>query len=151
MNKKGFSLVELIAVISIIAVLAIMIIPALIEIRKSVINDTLQNRISMIENAAKDYAQDNIDELNSHVTAVYNGEKTPNENCIYRNVNFLVSHGYITISNTYTPNDNLNSQTKTNQIIDPTTGLSMGTRRVCIRFDNNNAMSRRIVAYLVEE
>lgn len=151
MNKKGFTLIEMLAVIAIIGLLAIMITPGIMSLRRSALENALESRISMIENAAKDYAQDHITELKSSVTSSYNGEKTPNDNCIYRNVNFLINSGYISTSNTYIVEDESNNQIKENQILDPTTGLSMNNRRVCIRFDTNDAMNRKIVAYLVEE
>ena len=151
MNNRGFTLVEILAVIAIVAILAIMITPAIMSVRKNVLESSLENRISMIENAAKDYAHDHITEVKSTVTSNYNGEKTANSNCIYRNVNFLINNGYLTANNTYLTEDDGESQIKENQILDPVTGQSMNNRRVCIRFDTNDAVSRKIIAYVVEE
>ncbi len=151
MKNNGFTLIEMFAVIAIIGLLAIMITPAIMSVRKNTLENALANRISTIENAAKDYAHEHINELKSSVTSNYAGEKTPNSNCIYRNVNFLINNGYISASSTYVVEDDSDNQKKENQIIDPTTGVSMNNRRVCIRFDTNDAIRRKVIAYLVEE
>ena len=151
MRKTGFTLIEILAVIAIMGLLIIMITPCIMSIRRSVLQNSLETRISMIENAAKDYAHDHITELKSYVTSSYDGEKTENDNCIYRNVNFLINSGYISSSNTYVVEDETTNQIKENQILDPVTGTSMNNRRVCIRFDTNDAMTRQVITYLVEE
>ena len=147
MNNKGFTLVEMMAVIAIIALLGLIITPGIISIRNSVLESTLESRLSMIENAAKDYAQENIDELKSSVTTTYDGSRSPNADCIYRTVNYLINAGYLKSSNSYMGRDG----DKENQIINPVTGESMNNRRVCIRFDSNNVMTREVIAYVVEE
>lgn len=148
MNKHGFTLIELIAVVAILAILIIMIAPGIVVIKKRVLENTLETRISQIENAAKDYGTDHINELKSKVSSNYNNEKTPSSDCIYRNVNFLINNGYLSVAATYNKDE---SGTREYQLINPVTGESMNNRRVCIRFNNNNAMTREVVAYLVEE
>ena len=151
MKKEGFTLIEMLAVIAIMGLLIIMITPGIMSIRQNVLENSLANRISMIENAAKDYAHDHINELKSYVTSPYDGEKTENDNCIYRNVNFLINSGYISSSNTYVVEDESTDQRKENQILNPVDGTSMNNLRVCIRFDTNDAMTRQVITYLVEE
>lgn len=151
MKNNGFTLIEILAVVAIMGLLMIMIMPGIMSIRKNVLENALANRISMIENAAKDYAHDHINEVKSTVTSNYDGSKTPNENCIYRNVNYLINSGYISQSNTYVVEDESTNQIKENQILNPVTGQSMNNMRVCIRFDTNDAVNRSVVAYLVEE
>ncbi len=151
MKNNGFTLIEILAVVAILGVLVIMIMPGIMTVRKNVLENALENRISMIENAAQDYAYDHINEVKSTVTSNYAGEKTSNVNCIYRNVNFLINSGYISSSNTYTVEDDSTEQIKENQILNPVTGESMNNLRVCIRFDTNDAISRKIVAYIVED
>lgn len=151
MKNNGFTLVEILAVVAIMGVLIIMIMPGIMSIRSNVLENSLENRISMIENAAKDYAHDHINEVKSTVSSNYDGSKTPNDNCIYRNVNFLINAGYIAASNTYVVEDESSDQIKENQILNPVTGESMNNMRVCIRFDTNDAVNRQVVAYLVEE
>ena len=147
MNNKGFTLVEMMAVIAIIALLGLIITPGIISIRNSVLESTLESRLSMIENAAKDYAQENINELKSSVTTTYDGSRSPNADCIYRTVNYLINAGYLKSNNSYMGRDG----DKENQIINPVNGESMNNRRVCIRFDSNNVMTREVIAYVVEE
>lgn len=151
MKNNGFTLIEILAVVAIMGVLMIMIMPGIMSVRKSVLENALANRVSMIENAAQDYAHDHLNEVKSTVTSSYDGSKGPNDNCIYRNVNFLINNGYISSSNTYVVNDDSNEQIQENQVINPVTGTSMNNLRVCIRFDTNDAVNRKIIAYLVEE
>ena len=150
MENRGFTLVELLAVIAIMGILMIMITPGIMSLRENVLENALENRISLIENAAKDYAQDHITELDGDV-GNYDGSKGPNNDCIYRTVNFLINSGYISSNNTYVVEDEDTNQKKINQILNPVTGESMNNLRVCIRFDNNNAMKRQIITYIVEE
>lgn len=150
MKNTGFTLVEILAVIAIMGILMIMITPGIMSLRENVLENALENRISMIENAAKDYAQDHITELDSDVSN-YDGSKGPSNDCIYRTVNFLINSGYISSNNTYVVEDEDTNQKKVNQIINPVTGESMNNLRVCIRFDSNNAMSRKIITYIVVE
>lgn len=147
MSNKAFTLVEMMAVIAIIAILGIIVAPGILSIRKSVLESTLESRLNMIENAAKDYAQENIDELKSNVSSNYDGSRNPSPDCIYRTVNYLINSGYLKTNNSYTGRDG----EKENQIINPVTGESMNNKRVCIRFDTNNVMTREVIAYVVEE
>ena len=151
MKNNGFTLIEILAVVAIMGLLMIMIMPGIMSIRSNVLENALENRISMIENAAKDYAHDHINEVKSTVSSNYDGSKAPNDNCIYRTVNFLINAGYIAASNTYVVEDESSDQIKENQILNPVTGVSMNNLRVCIRFDTNDAVSRKIIAYIVEE
>ena len=58
MNKKGFTLVELIAVISIIGVLALISIPAISSLMNNFRNDYYKRLEKSIEAAAREYAAD---------------------------------------------------------------------------------------------
>ena len=99
MKNTGFTLVVLLAVIAIMGILMIMITPGVMSLRENVLENALENRISMIENAAKDYAQDHITELDGDVRN-YDGSKGPSNDCIYRTVNFLINSGYISSHHT---------------------------------------------------
>ena len=156
MNKKGMTLIEIMAAIAIVAILAVMITPGILALRDSVLESTLETRISMIENAAKDYAQDHIDELKGYKidgsgNVVFQnyvpGDKTYNEYCTLITVGALISNGYITNTNTYT----LTNGEKESRIINPVTGENMNSKFVCMRFDTMNAMTRQIVTYLIED
>lgn len=149
MNKKGVTLIELMAVIAIIAMLSVMITPAVIAVRNDVLESSYYNKISQIENAAVDYGTIHINELNSPVQSTYiYGDKSKNDNdCTYRTVNFLINNGYLNVSNAYTVNDGERNITFT----DPRDNTSMNNKIVCIRFDSNDPMTREIIAYVVEE
>ena len=147
MDNKGFTLIELMAVITIIAILAILITPGILSIRESVLESSYINKLSQIENAAKEYGTEHITELISPVSSDYVAlDKSPNENCIYRTINFLINNGYLKVTNS-----NAVSGTNNYTLTDPRDGSSMNNMRICIRFDNNIAKYREVVAYLVEE
>ena len=140
MNKKGLTLIELMAVIAILAILAIMITPGIITVRNNVLESSYKNKVSQIVTAAIDYGQEHINELNNVVD-----ESNPDNSCIYRNVNFLINNGYLKVGNSYS------EEGVVTQLTDPRDGSSMNNLRVCIRFDSNSALRREIIAYLAEE
>ena len=63
MNRKGLTLIELMAVIAIIAILTIMIMPGIMSVRSSVLESTYKNKVSQIVAAGKDYGTEHITEL----------------------------------------------------------------------------------------
>jgi len=146
MNNKGFTLVEILAVIAIIGILAIMITPGVFSMRESVLESAYENKIAQIEAAARDYGTEHITELKSPVQYVYDNSKQGSSDCIYRTVNFLINNGYLKASNSYAEEGVDNTD-----FTDPRTNESMNGRSVCIRFDNNSALKREIIAYVVEE
>lgn len=179
MKKQGFTLVELIAIIAILGILVVMVTPGIIAVRKNVLEKTLVTKVSNIENAAKDYAMDNLQLLKTTVTKeinVYkangntyyasqgvNGEvyydldKFKAENgddfsklldCTWITVNGLINTGYLNGSTSYV---NTPDGEKEEQIINPVTGDSMNDNIICIRYDNNNAMTRTIISFMFEE
>jgi prepilin-type N-terminal cleavage/methylation domain-containing protein len=101
--KKGFTLVELLAVIALIGILITISIPAYNNIKKKSAERTLENKISMLEVAAYNYGNDNINAVKSN----------PED---YDNITIanLIEAGYLT-----SESDNGNF------LINPVTGLSM--------------------------
>lgn len=69
MNKKGMTLVELIAVIAILGILAVISSPAVMKIRNTVLQNTLDSKISMIKSAAIEYGFDNLNSIPNRVDA----------------------------------------------------------------------------------
>ncbi len=63
MNKKGFTLIELLAVISILALIAMIVFPAINSAIRSAEESAYNDQIKIIENAAKEWALDNVDKL----------------------------------------------------------------------------------------
>ena len=68
MNKKGFSLVEMIAVIALLGVIIAIAVPATASIRQSILEKEDASQIDSIESAAVYYAQDNRLDLSEDVT-----------------------------------------------------------------------------------
>lgn len=148
MSKKGLTLVELLAVIAIIAILVIMIMPGIMTVRNSVLESSYENKVSQIVTAGKDYGQEHITELKSPVNQAYIKGVTENSedpDCIYRTINFLINNGYLKTSNTYVVGGSESSD-----FVDPRSNEPMNNMSVCIRFDNNNIMTRQVIAYLIE-
>ena len=149
LNKKGFTLTELIAVIAILGILALIATPAVLIIRKNVLLNTLDSKISQIKIAAEDYASKYIMEIPSPVTIICNsGEECINDNnsyienedCLIVLVRTLVSRGYLV-------GDKDEKETLTN----PIDGSSLNNLRVCVRYNNNEAMSRKVFSYIINE
>lgn len=174
MNKKGFTLTELIAVIAILGILAVIATPAVLLIRKNVLSNTLDSKINQIISAAEDYGSRYIMEIPSYVNENCNdganccclrkcndgancslsSEKfndgadcylsgkcyLENDDCLIVLVRSLISHGYLA-------GDSENKEI----LVNPIDGSSLNSERVCIRYDNNNAMKRKIFAYIVNE
>lgn len=63
MNKKGFTLIELIAIIVIISVVALISIPTISSIINNSKDNLLDQQVSIIEVAAKKWGLDNINAL----------------------------------------------------------------------------------------
>ena len=152
MKRQGFTLVELLAVIAILGILAIMVTPGIIAIRNNVLNRTLQTKILTIENAAKDYAMDNLQLLKSvvevEITDLDSYDKTTlSDDCTWITVNGLINGGYLTGSTSYV---NTSDGQKEEQIMNPVTGESMNNDLVCVRYDTNDAMTRKIISYMYE-
>lgn len=64
MNKKGFTLVELLAVIIILSIIVIIAIPSIMGISKSIKENMYNKKIAIIEEAAILYGQDNRRDIN---------------------------------------------------------------------------------------
>ena len=152
MNKKGLTLVELLAVIAIIGILSVMIAPTFMWIRNKVLESTYQTRVLQIESAAKEYATDHINLIPSVIkeSEVLSQEditkevyKTKDYDCCATiSVNYLLSSGYLAPTNSHVTDGE-------DQIINPITGESMNNNVLCIRFTTNDVLSREIIAYIL--
>lgn len=146
--KKGFTLIELLAVIAILAILSLLTIPNIIETRKEVLENSYQSKVSTITNGAKDWANDNLVQIPSPVTASYAGIKVCNSDCACILISELISRGYV--AGDKNEDDNGHDVGKA-IITDPRTGESMNNLLVCVRYDTNDAKTRKIISYIVEE
>ena len=180
MNKKGMTLVELIAVIAIIAILTLMIAPNILEMRRASIRSTIDNKIKKVKNAAIVYAEDNL-------SSVPNEYSNPNLKYDIRYYNICMDNKSFTYSDENVNSANLDgaglkcedyclvvyigtlieqryligdNEDKT-QMLNSLTGASINDRRVCVRYDtnvvtkrnksDNTESTRKLEAYIVDE
>ena len=89
--KKGFTLVELLAVIAIMAIIAVISLGGIQAVRKSVNERLDQSTIDLIENAGVLYGEDNKNKLIGHCGSDI-------ANCRDVTVSFLMETGYLKTS-----------------------------------------------------
>ncbi len=82
MNKKGFTLIELMGVLILISILTIVIIPTIVKVLKDNKTKLYNTQVDLIENAARLWGSDNDTNLSKTET-------------IYLPVNDLLNEGYI--------------------------------------------------------
>lgn len=155
MNKKGLTLIELIAVIAILGILAVLVGPAILDIRAMVMKNSLDSKIGMIKSAAIDYATDNIME----VVPVTSANESCNQTCIqYKaaddkvgtcNCELIGTHILVKnlISMGYLSGDTEDKDVLLNPFNDDTLNFS----QVFITFDSTDAMTRNLEAYIKDE
>ena len=108
MNKKAFTLIELLAVIVILGILATIAVPTIVGVINNSKESTLDEQKNVIENAASNWGTDNF-------------RKLPSTSC-YLSIDFLRKEGYLESDK---------------DVIDPTTDKPM-TGCVRITFDSSN-------------
>ena len=168
MNKKGVTLVELIAVVAILGIFAILVGPAVMNIREMVLTNSLDSKINQIETAAVEYASDNIMIVPSVVPADVtcnkyciedNGSIDPinddgsvnnaknacrdfvcEDQCLTVYVKTLIQKGYI-----------LGDEDDKRLLSNPFSSVYLNDSAVCITFDSANALERKIVTYVVNK
>lgn len=157
MNKDGFTLVELLAVVAILAILALLVTPAVMAIRQNTLERSLQAKFNQINVAAKDWASDHINLIPSDtkkcncegssdtcITGQYGyyDTNTVKTNCCYfLKVRNLIEQGYLVGD----------SGDEKDVLLNPLSKESLNSATVCVRFDNNSAMTRKVVTYIVGE
>ncbi len=122
MNKKGFTLVELLVVVVIIAVLSVIIIPSVININKSINKRLLSEKIENIESSAILYANNNEE--------IFNGTDV-----VYVYVYELVDANYMTVD-IAAGTDTCKVATEKSRVgcvIDPTDKTSINNNYVILR------------------
>lgn len=156
-NKNGFTLVELLAVVSILAILALIVTPAVMTIRQNTLERSLQGKFNQINIAAKDWASKHLNLIPSDVNecscngssdscisgyyGYYNTEDVKTSCCYFIKVRNLIEQGYLVGD----------SGDEKDILLNPLSREPLNSATVCIRYDNNSAMSRRIVSYIVGE
>ena len=153
MKKKGFTLVELLAVIVLLGVLAIITTPAILAIRENVLNNTLKSKISTVHSAALAYGLDNINEIpipkNSFSKEILKSYSKITDDagndCFWVNIRTLINEGYIKANNSKT------DESRESSFANPVDNSPLEGKYVCIRFDISEPVTREIVAYIEEE
>ena len=151
MNEKGFTLVELLAVIAILGILSIIVTPAVMIIRNNVLENSLNSKISFINSAAKEYALEtqNLMRVPSYVNDVNESysciehesiKDTCEDNCLKIYVKTLIDQGYLA-----------GDKDDKTILTDPTSNESLNNKLVCIRYDTNDALKRKLVSYVVKD
>lgn len=122
MNKKGFTLVELLVVVVIIAVLSIIIVPSVINVNKNINKRLLSEKIENIESSAILYANNNEE--------IFNGTDV-----VYIYVYELVDSNYMTVD--VKTNDGsckvATEKSRIGCVIDPTDKTSINNNYVILR------------------
>ncbi len=128
MSNKGFTLVEVMATIAILGILAILITPSIINIRKDMLQKTYNSRLTLIKNAALDYANDNLDQV-----------PVLDTRCLNVTVEKLIDDGYLAGSD--------NNKT---EMHNPITNENMNSKVVCVKYSSNDVMNRKLIAEISE-
>lgn len=154
MKNKGFTIIELLAVIAILGILALLLIPNIIKIRKDYLEKTYDTRIKLIHNAALDWASDNLVNVPVHVSNDYNGSTTVDSNCSkycqgdtcnYITIGYLIKNNYLSKSDTNCTGDNAEGN---GCMKNPLTNENLNTKKVCVRYNNNDVFNRKLIAYI---
>ena len=137
-NKKGFTLVELIAVIALIAILIMLIIVSVTSITKTVMEKQQEKQIESIKAAAVLYAQHEKTNDGKTIASTLSGTS------ITITVNDLLSYGYLTPTITYDENDTSKCAYSNGCIIDPVTKVTINS---CVVTISKNAAGKTVVNY----
>ena len=177
MNKKGVTLVELIIAIAILGILTVLAGPAVFKIRETVLNNSLESKISLIKSAAYEFGSDNIMSVPSikaetYETNNYTAQQMNacNQRCIAGNgvfdttietdvpcpinqntfncrnhckvvsVKALIQRGYLA-------GDSDNKEI----LLNPINEVSLNETEVCITFDSEKALERKLITYIFGE
>jgi prepilin-type N-terminal cleavage/methylation domain-containing protein len=143
MKKNGFTLIELIAAILIMGLLVLMFVPAIIDIRDDYLEKTRISRYRIIRNAALDWANDNLVLIPSYVPDTCSSETSCSGNCSSACACILVGE---LINRGYLVGSDENKTVMTN----PVTNESLNNELACVRYDNNQILTRKLVAVFGE-
>lgn len=122
-NKKGFTLIELVAVAVLLCVIVVLVTPNMIKMSKERKKELYQSKIQYIESNATSWGNKNIDSLSENCTCITVGE--------------LVRKAVLT-------GDDKEKTT----IYDPRYNSSMNDLNVCVTY---NAAEDRTYAHLFEQ
>ena len=151
-NKNGYTLIELLASIAILAILVLFTAPALVKIKENALENSLRSKINLIENAAKEYGNNNLMSIPSNIVVTGNDvnkcingnysaavtEVNCKKDCLIVVVRTLIEQGYL-----------IGDDENKTKIVNPITNKSMNNELVCVRFDSKDALNRKMVSYVI--
>lgn len=140
MNKKGFTMVELLASLAIMLLLAIVVIPNISAMRQKTLKQTYDSRVKQVQVAAKEWAGDNLVSVPSNVSRDYSTQRYCDTDCVCISIDELIREGYLA-------GDKNEKKTLTN----PITNEEMNDKLVCVRYDTNDINTREIISYIEGE
>ncbi len=132
MNKKGFTLVEVLAVVVILSIILSMATFGVMNIRRNSLQKLVDTKISNLESSAIIYGQENQNEL----TETCNIDEVDYDFCKLVNVKYLIENEY------YTTNE-ANSENK-KDLINNVTNKSMLCDEIQIYKKNNRVYAKAI-------
>ena len=132
MNKKGFTLVEVLAVVVILSIILSMATFGVVNIRRNSLQKLVDTKISNLESSAIIYGQENQNEL----TETCNIDEVDYDFCKLVNVKYLIENEY------YTTNE-ANSENK-KDLINNVTNKSMLCDEIQIYKKNNRVYAKAI-------
>lgn len=161
-RRNGFTLIELIAAIALLTIVTLITVPAIMKIREKNLMNAFENKITLVEIAAKDYANDNLNSIPSDIHHISDLEdcKIASESgnkdfydacikdCFVISIRALIDYGYLAGEDKKDENGGSVGERK-KYLINPITGTSMNNELVCIRYDDNDVMKRKIIAYVI--
>lgn len=155
MNKKGLTLIELIAVIAILGILALIVGPAVLNIRTMVMANSLDSKIGMIKAAAIEYASDHLMEI----VPVTEDNKDCNRTCYQKkakdgevgtcNCELIGTH--ILVKNLIDQGYLAGDSEEKDVLLNPFSEEPLNFSQVFITFDSSDAVNRKIIAYIKDE
>lgn len=132
MNKKGFTLVEVLAVVVILSIILSMATFGVMNIRRNSLQKLVDTKISNLESSAIIYGQENQNEL----IETCNVDEVNYDFCKLVNVKYLIENEY------YTTNE-VNSENK-KDLINNVTNKSMLCDEIQIYKKNNRVYAKAI-------
>ena len=126
MNKKGFTLTELLATIALLAIISLISLYSIGKVRNNIDKNLLKDKIDNIEAAAVYYGEDNRSELTTC------NDYSEYDYCKLLTVNDLLTSGY------------LESDAKDEAFINNLSGYSMKCDTVLVFIEKNRVYSKMI-------
>jgi len=136
MNKKGFTLVELLVVITLIGLLTVIAVPASLTISKKVKQNMMDSKIELIESGAIVWGQNNESEIKTHPTSENCTFSTGYTYCIQKDINDMLNEEKAF------KEDKIDEDGITKLLINPTTDENINDCKVEIYIKNKRVYAK---------